>query len=237
MNINPLMMTFGQPQFTGYVTPDALMAFCQSRLQGIDTQVQASFAAQQQANADSTVLSDLSGTLSVPTADIDLSSAGGVETAKASADAMMQAAQKLQDPQAQKELVAAANQIYARIDKVLGEVTSGGNWATAVGGNLQPSQTAPSSASLSNAQIEDIFSKYNANSPNSNDTKIDVADMTAMSTTAVENIQKDLNSSTELSMINLQSLMSQRQEAIQLCTNLVQSLGDQVNKIAENVGH
>ncbi len=61
--------------------------------------------------------------------------------------------------------------------------------------------------------------------------------MTAMSTTAVENIQKDLNSSTELSMINLQSLMSQRQEAIQLCTNLVQSLGDQVNKIAENVGH
>ncbi len=96
ININPLMTTFGQPQFTGYVTPDALMAFCQTRLQGIDTQVQASFAAQQQANADSTVLSDLSSTLSVPTTDIDLSSSGGIETAKASADAMMQAAQKLQ---------------------------------------------------------------------------------------------------------------------------------------------
>ena len=35
-------------------------------------------------------------------------------------------------------------------------------------------------------------------------------------------------------MVQLQSLMSQRQTAISLTTNLVQSLGDQEEKIAEN---
>ena len=53
----------------------------------------------------------------------------------------------------------------------------------------------------------------------------------------VKGIQTDLGASSELGMIQLQSLMSQRQVAIQLCTNLVQSLGDQQNKICANVGH
>lgn len=47
----------------------------------------------------------------------------------------------------------------------------------------------------------------------------------------------DLNSGAELQMIGLQSLMSQRQTAVQLTTNLVQALGDQANKIAQNIGH
>jgi hypothetical protein len=237
ININPLVATLDQPQFTGYLTPDALMAYCQTRLQGIDSQVQTSFVAQQQANADSTVLSDLSNVLSIPSQNIDLSSAGGVETAKNSADAMMAAAQKLGDTKAKQDLMNAAKAIYARIDKVLAQATSGGKWKSAVGNNLQPPEDAPSSAQLSDGQIEDLFKNFQDGSIDSSSSTIDVADFTTMTTTAVQNIQKDLNSSTELSMINLQSLMSQRQEAIQLCTNLVQSLGDQVNKIADNVGH
>jgi hypothetical protein len=53
----------------------------------------------------------------------------------------------------------------------------------------------------------------------------------------VGSLQKDLNAGTELSMINLQSIMSQRQSAVQLVTNMVQSLGDQMNKVVSNVGH
>lgn len=53
----------------------------------------------------------------------------------------------------------------------------------------------------------------------------------------VGTLQKDLNAGTELSMINLQSIMSQRQSSVQLITNMVQSLGDQMNKIVSNVGH
>jgi hypothetical protein len=56
-------------------------------------------------------------------------------------------------------------------------------------------------------------------------------------TNNIESMTKDINSGSELQMINLQSLMSQRQAAVQLTTNLVQSLGDQMNKIAANIGH
>lgn len=58
-----------------------------------------------------------------------------------------------------------------------------------------------------------------------------------MTSDAVAEIQKDVNSGSELSMINLQSLMSQRQSAVQLVTNMVQALGDQMNKITSNIGH
>ena len=48
----------------------------------------------------------------------------------------------------------------------------------------------------------------------------------------------NINSNSELQMIQLGSLMSQRQTAITLTTNLVQSLGDRpLNKIADNIGH
>jgi hypothetical protein len=47
----------------------------------------------------------------------------------------------------------------------------------------------------------------------------------------------NLNSDAELGMVHIGSLMSQRQTAVTLTTNLVQSLGDQTNKIADNIGH
>lgn len=49
-------------------------------------------------------------------------------------------------------------------------------------------------------------------------------------------ISKDMSSNAELDMITLQSLMSQRQTAIQLCTNLVSSLGESSKAIAQKVG-
>ena len=47
----------------------------------------------------------------------------------------------------------------------------------------------------------------------------------------------NINSDSQLDMVHLQSLMSQQQTAVSLTTNLVQSLGDQENKIADNIGH
>jgi hypothetical protein len=46
----------------------------------------------------------------------------------------------------------------------------------------------------------------------------------------------DLNSDSELQMVQLQSLMSQRETAITLTTNLIQSIGDEENKVADNIG-
>ena len=55
--------------------------------------------------------------------------------------------------------------------------------------------------------------------------------------TTVQGVQSNMSSDSELSMISLQSLMSQRQTAVQLTTNLMQSLDDQAKDIAQNIGH
>ncbi len=50
-------------------------------------------------------------------------------------------------------------------------------------------------------------------------------------------IQSTYDSGSELQMIQLQSLMSQRQTAIQLTTNLIQTMNDTMQKVVGNVGH
>ncbi len=63
-----------------------------------------------------------------------------------------------------------------------------------------------------------------------------IADQVAQAVKGLQNAAQDVNSGSELNMIQLQSLMSERQTAIQITTNLVQSLGQQMNAIATNVG-
>jgi hypothetical protein len=53
---------------------------------------------------------------------------------------------------------------------------------------------------------------------------------------SIGSVVKDLGSSAELDMISLQSLMTQRQTAIQLCTNLVAALGESTKLIAQRIG-
>jgi hypothetical protein len=60
---------------------------------------------------------------------------------------------------------------------------------------------------------------------------------TSQATTTLGNITKQLESSAQLEMIQLQSVMSARQTAIQLCTNLVSALGKSTEAIVGNVGH
>jgi hypothetical protein len=52
----------------------------------------------------------------------------------------------------------------------------------------------------------------------------------------LDDISKELNSGAQLDMIHLQSLMSSRQTAVQLSTNLIQSLGHSADAIAANMG-
>jgi hypothetical protein len=52
----------------------------------------------------------------------------------------------------------------------------------------------------------------------------------------LQGASSSLDSGSEMNLVQLQSLMSQRETAISLTTNLVQSLGDQANTIASNIG-
>lgn len=171
-----------------YLTPDSLMLYCQSRLQGIDSQVNEAFAKQQESNTAQSILGKLAASpaFAVP-----------------------------------GDKIASGNDADARVQAIKDAIDG----ALA---NLDP-----------NSAAYKALSDYEANSIDKINTSQDISVDQFNSTVVggLSSIQKDLNSSSELSMIGLQSLMSQRQQAIQVCTNLVQALGDQCQKIAENVGH
>jgi hypothetical protein len=52
----------------------------------------------------------------------------------------------------------------------------------------------------------------------------------------IEGLSKDLEADAQMNMIHLQSLMSSRQTAIQLSTNLISALGESSKAIAANIG-
>jgi hypothetical protein len=210
-----------------YLTPDALMGYCESRLQGIDTQVQEAFAKQEMGNADATQLSNLAGldALSAPKDNLDLSTLDGFQKAWDAYKAIQATAQSIQDPATKQ----AVNNVAYQLQKTL---------TSALDDMLNP-KTGDPSQFKDDADVQNFFGgKFNSVGIKTGGTSqsIDTAGWQSLVTDAVKNVQQDLNSNSELSMINLQSLMSQRQEAIQVCTNLVQSMGDQCDKIAENVG-
>jgi hypothetical protein len=190
-----------------YLTPDALISYCQSRLQGIDTQVDTAFAQQQAANGTQTMLAALAANsaLAVPSQPLDLSfKAGPPITYNTPAD------------------VAKVQGAYDAITTDLKTLSPGD----------------PSYAALSN--IANQLGSYDTNGnfePNTNlGTSMPVDAWNSTVTTAVSDVSSTLNSDTQLSMINLQSLMDQRQQAIQICTNLVQSMGDSTSQVTANVG-
>ena len=169
------------PLGTG-LTPDALMAYCQSRLDSIDSQVQSSFDQQNKNASEISQIQDVANTFKT------------YSTAN-------QSGANLADMQ--KRLTDLVNQIQG---------------------------TDPNSAALPG--LKDTLAQLNS-------TAQDDLVVTTETEGFAQNITdsaNDLNSGSELQMVQLQSLMSQRQTAISLTTNLVQSLGDQENKIADNIG-
>jgi hypothetical protein len=187
-----------------YLTPDALMNYCSTRLRGLDNQIQTKFEKQQTANHDSQVLSELQGNLNFGNDDLKVTGGTGVSTdctIKGAAQALLEAANKVTDPGVQKRLIDLASKLV--------HVTG-----------------APPSASFdANASVALKAQTYKPE------------EMTQMISQPVGNLQKDLNSGTELDMIQLQSLMSQRQTAVSTVTQMIQALGEQLNKIAGNIGH
>ena len=119
----PPNFTLEQPGATvspfQYLTPDALMSYCETRLQGIDTQVQAAFAQQESGNADSTLLSTLSANLTVPSGDLNLDTAAGYQQAYDTAQSMIATANTLQDPQSKQSLLADAAKIQTQLTSCL----------------------------------------------------------------------------------------------------------------------
>jgi hypothetical protein len=221
VSTQPNSATFaGADPGASYLTPDALMVYVETRMGQIDTQVKATFSQQERTNAEQGIIRDA-------LAQIQQNS-GGINTADpAKCQQMEQALEdaydrlKAMDPRSPEldKLAAVHDQMMASGSGPYDTTNPDGKTVHHHYLSTQ-SDTPPSTISGDKGQ-DSILS--------TDEMKAFVDDLNA--------INSDMNSDSELQMIQLQSLMSQRQTAIQLATNLVQSLDDQANKIAQNVGH
>lgn len=171
------------------LSPDALMTYCETRLNSLDSQMQGIFDQQQKNATETTDLSAIASTLN-------------------------------QLPGPNSKSPPTVNITAAQINQLQAEYTQ-----------------AIKDAGGQNTQLGASLAKDAATLPaaGSGDTTIS-ADTASQLTQSLKNYTGDLNSNSEMTMINLQSLMSQRQTAVQLTTNLVQSLGEQASDIAKNIG-
>jgi hypothetical protein len=196
------------------LSPDALMAYCQSRLDSIDSQVRASFA-EQQTNAST--ISQIDQVIS------DLKTYDGADQKDPTVCKNLEAkfGALIQSLRASDPSCPALPQLTTAYNSMVWSGDGGAQFAHSLPGDpdfidegtYPPDESGPKGDNvLSSSELQGYVQ-----------TLTDAAG--------------NLNSNSELQMVQLQSLMSQRQTAISLTTNLVQSLGDQENKIADNIGH
>jgi hypothetical protein len=240
--INCVLPSSGSDAFA-YLTPDALMVYCESKLRQLDGSIQTAFDGQKMSNADQEALTNLANSLGTPPHDLDFNNADDFTEAYDAYQQMKATADKLSDPVAKQALEAAAGALHDKLAKAYDEMKSSNDYKSS--SFIPDMDSAFGSGDDADDKIGAFFSGGLKDSDGkdihkggTSDVKLTLSDWQGSDVDgAIKDCQNDIQSSSELAMITLQSLMSQRQESIQMCTNLVQSLGDQCNKIAENIGH
>jgi hypothetical protein len=185
---------------TTNLTPEGLMAYCQSRLKSLDTQMTNIFNEQQ---GNSTVTQDIDSIAGL------LNDAGNVP------------GQSSSNTNPNIDVTGTYQQIIGGYTQAIADANQSGN--AAIAGQLN--------TDLTNFENDIGYTGQ----PLSGTVSLSSNDVQGLQQN-LKNYGNELNSDSEMSMINLQSLMSQRETAVQLTTNLVQSLGQQSQDIAKNIG-
>jgi len=199
------------------LSPDALMAYCQSRLDSIDGQIDRTFNEQEVSNRESSALQQVIATFQTYSAGVTSGDSQGASKCAAMETALSGLIQQITASDPGCPELGKLKQTY---------------------NDLLYTGTGPQAATATTPALQYIDeSSYppNQNGPQG-DNVIGANEMQGF-IQSLQGCASDLNSGSALQMIQLQSLMSERQTAVELTTNLVQSLGDQAQKIAENLGH
>ena len=173
------------------LSDEALLAYCQSRIGGIDQQIDTQFSQQQAIQNATSAINDSASLFTQAAAPKPGMTLGQldpcVDELKATYSQLDPNSQQAQEIQAQlTQLTALQAKFPTRTTK-----------KTRPRSRSTPARARPSS---------------------------------------LQSISKDLGSEAEMQMMTLQSLVSQRQTAVQMCTNMLSSLGDTQKSIAEKVG-
>ncbi len=206
-----------------YLTPDAILAYCSSRLQNLDGQVQ-KLMSQQQGNVDAqqglaTVMDDLTKLQSKSdgSATTDMNGASKLETDLEQVISKMET----QDP---------SNPQLAQLKQLHDTIAASGAGPSNGHGYYSTSSNRALGAPPNGQAIPSDVPNNSEDGKFSNDEMNDYSNQ-------LKNITNGLSSGAELGMIQIQSLMSQRSTAIQLSTNILQAVDDGTAKIVSNVGH
>jgi hypothetical protein len=179
---------------SAYLTPDALLAYCATRLKSLDTQTSLLMGAQQETVNDQTTVNAIGTILS------------GISSGASDANNNNAVSNAVNDIQTDINGMPdsdAKTQLQNMVNKMQSDGTNG---LVAIQASGQPYLTVNSTQ---------------------------VATYQSM----LSSVSSTLNSNSQLGMIQIQSLMSQRETAIQLTTNLMSSYDDASKDVAANVGH
>jgi hypothetical protein len=197
------------------MTPDALFSYCSARINGIDAQVKGAFAQQQRNNDIQGAIGDAIGCLNrAITGGTD----GSNQWGRASIDFYWNAINKAGGPETPEG------------QKLLGQLK-------AFAGSMSKSGDNSMIDLVSDGAKWDAYKKANSSQldrdlPGWGGIDHDKVDTAVKS---LSSMNDELGKGGELEMIKLQSLMSQRQLAIQMTTNLIQTLNDSSKTIAGNL--
>lgn len=206
------------PDGTESLTPDALMTFCAARLHTLDAAIQTSMAGQKDRNQ---AMQDCSALIQA------MRSHGFANGHQGSTDTLKDATSG-----------DAANHA-AEANDLLAVYTT----------TKDPSVKAACEKAFTSVTGDDVKTFVNADGTAGKVTPQNIADSAAAghiqeadATTwagmieDVKNVSQNMSNGAELDMIGLQSLVSQRQLAIQLTTQLMQSYNDGLKTVGGNIG-
>jgi hypothetical protein len=213
------------------LSPDALMIYCETRLKGIDSQIDAAMVKQENVNWEQQqiqgLLQEISADQSKVGSDGTLNDPAECQTLEQNIEDLIT---KIQQRDPGCSVIAQLEQLHDRV-----MATGTGPYATTdangntvqhgyyFGNSNEPGQ--PPNGTIAPIGVRD-----------DHDNTFGGDELTSFTNT-LNGMSSDLSSGAELQMISIQSLMSQRTTAIQLTTNILQSYDDGLSKIAGNIGH
>jgi len=208
---------------TASLTPEALMLYCQTRLQGIDSQIQATMTQQENINTEQSQIGSLLSEVANDTA------AAGANNLMNNPQECKTLEQNLENLitwiQAKDPTCSQLGQLELLHDTVM--ASGSGTYTDSLGSHGYYYGGDPAQSPQGQTPPPNVNTSM--------DGQLGTNEL-GNYTSALNNINSALGSGAELGMIQIQSHMSDRTTAIQLTTSILQSYDDGLSKIADNIG-
>lgn len=194
-----------------YLSPDALLAYCGTQMQQIDSQIQATFADQQKQNLEQQAINQ------------------ALQVLQGCADGTVDGSGKYaSNPDQCRSMEKALEQAISTIEQIDPNAACL-QQLKQIHDNIMATGTGPNDPQMGHG--------YYVGPNDGNPTPDNTISSTEMSgfINALQNVGSGLNSDAQLRMINIQSLVAQQQTAVELTTNIMQSMDDATNKVVGNI--